>query len=174
MVACYPRAIKNLLEQNGLALSGLEVLNFRELTATDIESKLTNDYSFAGGKAVETTIESGLDVPAWYPVVEEPLCIQCGKCFKFCLFGVYTFDNKHLKVVKPLACKNNCPACGRNCPTSAIIFPAAKRTRCAGRRRTRNRSKIERFGCRHQYDLDAEPAFGSAEEYFQGRIDRTG
>jgi Fe-S-cluster-containing dehydrogenase component len=67
-----------------------------------------------------------LDVPAWYPVIEEPLCIQCGKCFKFCLFGVYTFDNKHLKVVKPLACKNNCPACGRNCPTSAIIFPRLK------------------------------------------------
>ncbi len=126
MVACYPRVIKNLLDQNGLALSGLEVLNFRELTVTDIESKLKNDYSFAGGKAVETIIESGLDVPAWYPVIEEPLCIQCGKCFKFCLFGVYTFDNKHLNVVKPLACKNNCPACGRNCPTSAIIFPRLK------------------------------------------------
>lgn len=23
----------------------------------------------------------------------------------------------------PLACKNNCPACGRTCPTSAIMFP---------------------------------------------------
>jgi ferredoxin len=42
------------------------------------------------------------------------------------LFGVYTFDNKKLQVVKPLACKNNCPACGRNCPTSAIIFPRLK------------------------------------------------
>jgi len=126
MVACYPRAIKNLLAQNGLAFSGLEVINFRELSASEIESKLQNDYSFAEGKAAETLVESGLDVPAWYPVIDQPLCIDCGKCFKFCLFGVYTFGDKKLKVVNPLACKNNCPACGRNCPTSAIIFPRLK------------------------------------------------
>lgn len=126
MVACYPRAIKNLLAQNDLELSGLEVLNFRELSVKEIESKLKNDFSFAVGKATESSVESGLDVPAWYPVIDQPLCIDCGKCFKFCLFGVYTFGNKELKVVNPLACKNNCPACGRNCPTSAIIFPRLK------------------------------------------------
>ncbi len=126
MIACYPRAIKNLLAQNDLELSGLEVLNFRELSVAEIGSKLRNDFSFADGKAVETLVESGLDVPAWYPVIDQPLCIDCGKCFKFCLFGVYTFGDKKLKVVKPLACKNNCPACGRNCPTSAIIFPRLK------------------------------------------------
>lgn len=126
MVACYPRAIKNLLAQNDLELSGLEVLNFRELSVLEIESKLKNDFSLTEGKASETSVESGLDVPAWYPVIDQPLCIDCGKCFKFCLFGVYTFGNKELKVVNPLACKNNCPACGRNCPTSAIIFPRLK------------------------------------------------
>ena len=128
MVACYPRAIKSLLAQNDLELSGLEVLNFRELSVAEIESKLRNDFLFTEGKSSETTIESGLDVPAWYPVIDQPLCIDCGKCFKFCLFGVYTFGNKQLKVVNPLACKNNCPACGRNCPTSAIIFPRLKET----------------------------------------------
>jgi NAD-dependent dihydropyrimidine dehydrogenase PreA subunit len=126
MVACYPRAIKNLLAQNDLELSGLDVLNFRELSVADIESKLRTDFSFADGKASETRMESGLDVPAWYPVIDQRLCIDCGKCFKFCLFGVYTFGGKQLKVVNPLACKNNCPACGRNCPTSAIIFPRLK------------------------------------------------
>lgn len=128
MVACYPRAIKSLLAQNDLELSGLEVLNFRELSVTEIELKLRNDFLFTEGKSTETAIESGLDVPAWYPVIDQPLCIDCGKCFKFCLFGVYTFGNKQLKVVNPLACKNNCPACGRNCPTSAIIFPRLKET----------------------------------------------
>jgi len=128
MVACYPRAIKSLLTQNDLELSGLEVLNFRELSVPEIESKLRNDLWFSEGKATKTLIESGLDVPAWYPVIDQPLCIDCGKCFKFCLFGVYTFGNKQLKVVNPLACKNNCPACGRNCPTSAIIFPRLKET----------------------------------------------
>ncbi len=126
MVACYPRAIKSMLAQNDLELSGLEVLNFKELSVAEIESKLKTDFSFQTGAATEQRVESGLDVPAWYPVIDQPLCIDCGKCFKFCLFGVYTFDNKKLKVVKPLACKNNCPACGRNCPTSAIIFPRLK------------------------------------------------
>jgi NAD-dependent dihydropyrimidine dehydrogenase PreA subunit len=126
MVACYPRAIKNMLAQNGLALSGLEVLNFKELLAEQIGQKLRADFAVQEGKANEQQVESGSDVPAWYPVIDQPLCIDCGKCFKFCLFGVYTFDNKKLQVVKPLACKNNCPACGRNCPTSAIIFPRLK------------------------------------------------
>ena len=126
MVACYPRAINNLLAQNNLELSGLEVLNFKELSVADIALKLKTDFSVTEGNAKAQTIESGLDVPAWYPVIDQPLCIDCGKCFKFCLFGVYTFENKQLKVVKPLACKNNCPACGRNCPTSAIIFPRLK------------------------------------------------
>lgn len=126
MVACYPRAIKNLLAQNNLELSGLEVLNFKELSVAEIASKLKTDFSFVEGNAKTETVESGLDVPAWFPVIDQPLCIDCGKCFKFCLFGVYTFENKQLKVVKPLSCKNNCPACGRNCPTSAIIFPRLK------------------------------------------------
>jgi NAD-dependent dihydropyrimidine dehydrogenase PreA subunit len=128
IIACYQRAVKNLLAQNGLGLSGLEVLNFRELSVSDIESKLNTEFSVTNGKAEEETIESGLDVPAWYPVIDESLCTNCGKCFKFCLFGVYTFGGKQLKVVNPLSCKNNCPACGRNCPTSAIIFPRLKET----------------------------------------------
>ena len=126
VVACYPRAIKNLLTQNDLELSGLEVLNFRELSVSEIEAKLKNDFGFAEGNVNRISVESGLDVPAWYPVIDQPLCIECGKCFKFCLFGVYTFAGKELKVMNPLACKNNCPACGRNCPTSAIIFPRLK------------------------------------------------
>lgn len=126
MVACYPRAIKNLLAQNDLELSGLEVLNFRELSVVEIELKLRNEFLFSEGNASETIVESGLNVPAWYPVIDQPLCTNCGKCFKFCLFGVYSFNNKQLKVVNSLACKNNCPACGRNCPASAIIFPRLK------------------------------------------------
>lgn len=126
MIACYPRAIKSMLAQNDLALSGLEVLNFKELSAEQIGQKLRPDFLVQEGKATEQKVESGLDMPAWYPVIDQPMCIDCGKCFKFCLFGVYTFDNKKLKVVKPLGCKNNCPACGRNCPTSAIIFPRLK------------------------------------------------
>jgi NAD-dependent dihydropyrimidine dehydrogenase PreA subunit len=68
-------------------------------------------------------MESGLEVPAWFPVIDTSRCTICGKCARFCLFGVYRFDRKSLEVVAPLNCKNNCPACGRTCPASAIIFP---------------------------------------------------
>ena len=125
MVACYPRAVNNLLAQNGLELKDLEVLNYRELTVEAIESKLKAEFPMSEGKSPEI-IKSGLDVPSWYPVIDEALCSNCGKCFKFCLFGVYSFKDKRLKVINPLSCKNNCPACGRNCPTSAIIFPRLK------------------------------------------------
>jgi ferredoxin len=66
---------------------------------------------------------SKLDVPAWFPVIDQSLCTLCGQCARFCMFGVYAYDKKSLTVVNPLACKNNCPACGRTCPASAIMFP---------------------------------------------------
>jgi len=126
VLACYPRAIKNLLMQNGLMLSELEILNFREQSIDEIGYRLRTEYSIVERETIGTTIESGLNVPAWYPVIDQSSCSNCGKCFKFCLFGVYSFPDKNLNVVKPLSCKNNCPACGRNCPTSAIIFPRLK------------------------------------------------
>ena len=72
--------------------------------------------------------------------------MQCRKCLGFCLFGVYALDNKskdngnskgssedtagtavpRVRVVRPRACKNGCPACARVCPQLAIIFPKCK------------------------------------------------
>lgn len=126
IIACYPRAILNLLSQNGLELNQLDVINFRELECNSIIELLKSKHRIEEGEQLLSVIESLLDVPAWYPVIDEKECTNCGKCFKFCLFGVYTFNDNKLKVVKPLGCKNNCPACGRNCPTNAIIFPRLK------------------------------------------------
>ncbi|MFW6371220.1 MAG: ATP-binding protein [Bacteroidota bacterium] len=123
IVACYPRAVKNMLKQGGVASGQFEYLNFKELTPDEIFSKIQNEHQVAKGEAFYQTKISTLNVPAWYPVVDESLCSLCGKCARFCLFGVYKYDKKSLKVVNPLACKNNCPACGRTCPTSAIMFP---------------------------------------------------
>ncbi|MBN2635185.1 MAG: 4Fe-4S binding protein [Prolixibacteraceae bacterium] len=133
IVACYPRAIKNMFCQNGIDFGHFEVLNFRELSAETIFSKLENEYQIPKGEARYQFQITGLDVPAWYPVIDESLCTQCGKCARFCLFGVYSFDKKSLKVIDPLACKDQCPACGRTCPTSAIMFPRlAENTVLAG------------------------------------------
>jgi ferredoxin len=123
IIACYPRAVRNMLRQGGVDFGNFEVINFRDLSPREVLSKLETDYQISQGEAryqVETT---ALDVPAWFPVIDESLCTLCGKCARFCLFGVYSFNKKSLKVVNPLACKNKCPACGRACPVSAIMFP---------------------------------------------------
>jgi heterodisulfide reductase subunit A-like polyferredoxin len=123
VIACYPRAVKNMLRQGGIDLGEFEVLNFKELSPQQILSELQIKYHICEGKARYQIEITTLDVPAWFPVIDESLCTLCGKCARFCLFGVYSFDKKSLKVVNPLACKNNCPACGRTCPASAIVFP---------------------------------------------------
>lgn len=60
---------------------------------------------------------------AWYPVLDKELCQNCGRCFDFCLFGVYENNGGNIQVINPQHCKNNCPACARMCPEKAIIFP---------------------------------------------------
>jgi heterodisulfide reductase subunit A-like polyferredoxin len=133
VIACYPRAVKNMLKQGGVDFGEFEVLNFKELTAVEIFSQLKEKYQIKEGKALFQKQISGLEVPAWFPVIDESRCTLCGKCARFCLFGVYTFDKKSLKVINPLACKDKCPACGRTCPTSAIMFPRlAENTVLAG------------------------------------------
>lgn len=133
VIACYPRAVKNMLRQGGIDFGGFEVLNFKELSPETIFTKLENDFKIEKGEARYQVQITDLEVPAWFPVIDESLCTLCGKCARFCLFGVYSFDKKSLKVVNPLACKNNCPACGRTCPTSAIMFPRlAENTVLAG------------------------------------------
>jgi len=145
IIACYPRAIKNMFRQNGIDFGEFEVLNFRELSAETIFSKLENDFKIPKGDARYQIQISDLDVPAWFPVIDESLCTLCGKCARFCLFGVYSYDKKSLKVVDPLACKNSCPACGRTCPTSAIMFPRlAENIILAGHEPNGNKIAIDR------------------------------
>ena len=123
IIACYPRAIKHLFIQNKVSATNYEVINFRLKSVADVINELTGKYSIEKGQAIFESLTSELDVPAWYPVIDQTRCTLCGKCAKFCLFGVYQFDKKSLKVVNPLSCKNNCPACGRTCPSSAFMFP---------------------------------------------------
>ena len=123
VLACYPRAIRNMFAQNNVELDDYEVLNFRELSAEDIRKKLesgTESWDKTGNYQIK---KSDLDVPAWYPIIEKSRCTLCGQCARFCVFGVYEYDKKSLEVANPLSCKNHCPACGRTCPASAIIFP---------------------------------------------------
>jgi len=123
VVACYPRAIENMFRQNKIEIDNYEVLNFRVMSAAEVKTELDEKLEQNSGEAIYEVKTNSLDVPAWYPIIDESRCIYCGKCARFCVFGVYKFSKKNLEVVSPLSCKNNCPACGRTCPTSAIIFP---------------------------------------------------
>ncbi len=123
IVACYPRAIENMFAQNNIELINYVVLNFRELSEEDIEKRIKLETEEISNNPKYEVLKSSLKVPAWYPIIDKHLCTLCGQCARFCVFGVYKYNKKNLDVVNPLACKNNCPACGRTCPTSAIIFP---------------------------------------------------
>jgi heterodisulfide reductase subunit A-like polyferredoxin len=123
IVACYPRALNNIFTQNQISISNFEVLNFRELSEESLIETLSEKIGTQSPPGNYEVKRSSLEVPAWYPVIDASRCTLCGQCARFCVFGVYNYNKKSLEVVNPLSCKNNCPACGRTCPASAIMFP---------------------------------------------------
>ncbi|MCD8260909.1 MAG: ferredoxin family protein [Bacteroides sp.] len=130
ILACYPRAIRSLFKRVG-AEPG-EILDIRSHTREEILDQLHIAYPIE----IDTTgfvrqiahLPAKLGTDAWYPVIDKERCGECGKCYDFCLFGVYTVEKDRVKVTNPQNCKNNCPACARICPAKAIIFPRYERS----------------------------------------------
>lgn len=98
IAACHERAVRSLMDWRGVEVK--DIVNLREGTG-----------------------DHGPGDDAWFPVIDKDRCTECGKCFDFCPFGVYEMVDDRVRVVHPANCKNNCPACARNCPSEAIIFP---------------------------------------------------
>lgn len=108
--ACHPRAVKSLFE-------------FADCPLPE-ESEIINHRSPVIRKSNTPSLHDSSDEVAWYPVIDYDRCTHCGQCHQFCLFGVYEKDDDGKVTVKhPRSCKNNCPACARICPETAIIFP---------------------------------------------------
>jgi NAD-dependent dihydropyrimidine dehydrogenase PreA subunit len=121
VLACYPRSVKLLLNFAGVKdTSNITVVNLREAQSLSISEILA---SFQQNKAENKESKNNIEWPSWYPIIDYSRCSSCGQCADFCLFGVYEKNEGKVLVVNPQGCKNNCPACARICPQTAIVFP---------------------------------------------------
>lgn len=125
ILACYPRAVKLLLENCGIdhQILKIEYLNFRELSNEQIFVQINSFFAGENSGGPQMTFSNNTEWPSWYPMIDYSRCTSCGQCADFCLFGVYDKIDNKVVVVNPKSCKNNCPACGRICPQTALIFP---------------------------------------------------
>jgi NAD-dependent dihydropyrimidine dehydrogenase PreA subunit len=125
IIACYPRAVRLLIDNCGLDHQRLKIsfLNFRELNNKQIYTAIIAFFARETGTGDYTHLKGPADWHSWFPMIDYSRCNTCGQCADFCLFGVYEKRNNKVVVVHPKGCKNNCPACGRICPQTAIVFP---------------------------------------------------
>ncbi|MEI6140083.1 MAG: 4Fe-4S binding protein [Mariniphaga sp.] len=125
IIACYPRAVRLLLEDCGVVYSTdrFNHLNFRELDNPAILDRISAFLDSDVQKGIHSELHSNTEWPSWFPAIDYSRCTACGQCADFCLFGVYQKTDKRVVVINPQGCKNNCPACGRICPQTAIVFP---------------------------------------------------
>lgn len=129
--ACHERAVKSLLaycgEEAEVMLNNRVDAVEKQLEAMGIDAASLDEEAVSKAEAAYAEEigamprKEGED--AWNPTLDKDVCIECGKCFDFCPFGVYEMVEERVTVVNPTRCKNNCPACARNCPANAIIFP---------------------------------------------------
>jgi len=144
IVACHARAVKSLMAFVGEP--DCQSIDLRSQSLEDVLQALGIDGTTGSAEATEWAKEqiasfpSKLGEDAWYPTLDKDACAECGKCFEFCPFGVYEMVNDRVTVVHPQHCKNNCPACARQCPTSAIIFPKYDRSPINGGEKMQERA----------------------------------
>lgn len=129
VIGCYSRTMNLLFDQirkDSIEFTPFNHINLIESTAEKAIEEINNFCAGYDGNSEYQEIAEDSGWPSWYPVIDYSRCTACGQCSDFCLFGVYENDGKEVKVINPEGCKNNCPACGRICPATAIIFPKYK------------------------------------------------
>jgi NAD-dependent dihydropyrimidine dehydrogenase PreA subunit len=128
LIACHSRTLKSLLAFAGIEASEVAIknLNARELSYEEIEKEVAAFTADTNTEHNESDLICESEWPSWYPVIDYNRGVGCGQCADFCLFGTYSKTDTEVNVANPQSCKNNCPACARICPHTAIIFPKYK------------------------------------------------
>lgn len=128
VIGCHGRAMHFIVNQLNDEAEQIEFedINLIGAAGKEICERIDAFCSTEQGKNVFKEITEDSGWPSWYPVIDYSRCTACGQCADFCLFGVYEKTANGVNVVNPQGCKNNCPACARICPSSAIIFPKYK------------------------------------------------
>ncbi len=125
IIGCYERSMRLLLDQCNIAVKNGSVayLNFLELRNEEIADKVASFCENSQQPHAFNVMTLSTEWKSWFPVIDYARCSSCGQCHDFCLFGVFEKKDGKVLVVNPQLCKNNCPACARICPQTAIIFP---------------------------------------------------
>ncbi len=127
VIGCHRRSMDLLFQQvRGKAdeqVSGFRHINMLEVSPGQAFDRINAFCGNYEGKALYREITHDPEWPSWYPLIDCLRCSGCGQCADFCLFGVYEKTDGRVRVVNPKGCKNNCPACARICPSTAIVFP---------------------------------------------------
>lgn len=124
VISCYRRTMDLLFQQISFKTDYKHINLYQEKEANAVIEKIDSFCNGETGGYHEIKEDSRW--PSWYPVIDYSRCTSCGQCADFCLFGVYEKTESMVKVINPEGCKNNCPACARICPSTAIIFPKYK------------------------------------------------
>lgn len=135
VIGCFQRTMSILFEQiyNNTAKSFTFChINMIESSTDEVIHEINQFCGDHQDLPVYNEMNEGSGWPSWYPVIDYSRCTACGQCADFCLFGVYEKTENHVSVINPQGCKNNCPACGRICPSVAIIFPKYKNSGAIG------------------------------------------
>jgi ferredoxin len=130
ILGCYRRTMDLLIEQVSgpfFNTGNIKYINLFELNSTkDASDQIESFCSGVVGTGSYRELNENSGWQPWYPVLDYSRCTACGQCAEFCLFGVYEKTETRVEVRNPHLCKNNCPACARICPVTAIIFPKYK------------------------------------------------
>ncbi|MFA6403232.1 MAG: 4Fe-4S binding protein [Salinivirgaceae bacterium] len=128
MVGCYSRSLKLLLGGVIKPVDSISIqyLNFLEASNEQLFQEITSFVANSTQQQSFQEIDASTEWLSWFPVIDYSRCTACGQCADFCLFGVYEKTQGQVLVVNPQGCKNNCPACARICPQTAIVFPKYK------------------------------------------------